>query len=98
MAQLARLTFEKAAAYRKRTPKAPSRKSSPRAKCRSIPHGAWTTAGGPFLAGMLRDVTGSYAVPWLVAAVMLSAAMPLTLAVGLKPTTPDARSSKWVED
>jgi hypothetical protein len=31
---------------------------------------------------MLRDVTGSYAVPWLVAAVMLSAAMPLTLAVG----------------
>jgi len=46
---------------------------------------------------MLRDVTGSYAVPWLVA-VMLSAAMPLTLAVGRKPTTPDARSSKWVED
>jgi cyanate permease len=59
---------------------------------------ALATAGGPFLAGQLWDMTSSYAVPWLVAAVMLGAATPLTLAVGRKPTTPDARSSKWAED
>jgi cyanate permease len=59
---------------------------------------ALATVGGPFLVGMLRDMTGSYAVPWLVAAVMLSAAISLTLTVGQKPTTPDARSSKWGED
>jgi hypothetical protein len=29
---------------------------------------ALATAGGPSLAGLLRDMTGSYAVPWLAAA------------------------------
>jgi MFS family permease len=59
---------------------------------------ALATAGGPFLAGLLWDLTSSQAVPWLVAAVMLGVATPLTLAVGRKPITPDARSSKWAED
>jgi predicted MFS family arabinose efflux permease len=55
---------------------------------------ALATAGGPFLAGMLRDITGSYAVPWLAAAVMLGAAIPLTLPIGFRPTMPDTKSSK----
>jgi MFS transporter, OFA family, oxalate/formate antiporter len=55
---------------------------------------ALATAGGPLLAGLLRDMTGSYAVPWLAAAAMFSAAIPLTLSVGFRPTMPDARSSK----
>ena len=54
---------------------------------------ALATAGGPLLAGLLRDMTGSYAVPWLAAA-MFSAAIPLTMSVGFRPTMPDARSSK----
>ncbi len=55
---------------------------------------ALATAGGPLLAGLLRDMTGSYAVPWLAAAAMFSAAIPLTLSVGFRPTMPDARFSK----
>lgn len=38
------------------------------------------TAGGPSLAGLLWDMTGSYAVPWLAASsTMFGAAIPLTL-------------------
>jgi hypothetical protein len=55
---------------------------------------ALATAGGPYLAGMLQDITGSYAVPWLAAAVMFGAAIPLTLSIGFRPTMPDTQSSK----
>ena len=52
------------------------------------------TAGGPSLAGLLWDMTGSYAVPWLAAATMFGAAIPLTLSVGFRPIMPDTRSSR----
>jgi len=54
---------------------------------------ALATAGGPSLAGLLRDLTGSYAVPWL-AATMFGAAIPLTLSVGIRPIMPEVRSSR----
>ena len=43
---------------------------------------ARATAGGPFVAGLLRDAMGSYEVPWLAAPVMLDVAIPIILAVG----------------
>jgi cyanate permease len=54
---------------------------------------ALATAGGPSLAGLLRDLTGSYAVTWL-AATMFGAAIPLTLSVGIRPIMPEVRSSR----
>ena len=45
---------------------------------------ALATAGGPFLAGLLRDATGSYAVSWLAAAAMFVTASPAILASGRK--------------
>jgi MFS family permease len=52
---------------------------------------ALATAGGPFLAGLLRDATGSYTVSWLAAAAMFVVAIPAILASGSKgrPETPD---------
>jgi MFS family permease len=50
---------------------------------------ALATAVGPFLAGLLRDATGSYAVSWLAAAAMFVTAIPAILASGRK-----ARSGK----
>ena len=38
-------------------------------------------AGGPFIAGALRDVSGSYIIPWLVFAMMFATAIPAILAV-----------------
>jgi hypothetical protein len=55
---------------------------------------ALATAGRPSLAGLLRDMTGSCAVPWLAAATMFGAAIPLTLSVGIRPIMPDVRSSR----
>lgn len=46
---------------------------------------ALATAGGPFLAGLLRDATGSYEVSWLAAPAILGAAIPAILAVGKEP-------------
>lgn len=43
---------------------------------------ALAIAGGPFMAGLQRDATGSYTVPWIVAAAMFAAATPLILAAG----------------
>jgi cyanate permease len=45
---------------------------------------ALATAVGPFLAGLLRDATGSYAVSWLAAAAMFVTAIPAILASGRK--------------
>jgi hypothetical protein len=42
---------------------------------------ALATAGGPFMAGLLRDATGSYAISWLVAA-MFVAAIPMIWRLG----------------
>jgi MFS family permease len=42
---------------------------------------ALATAGGPFLAGLLRDATGTYTIPWLGAAALLLLAVPVILAV-----------------
>jgi hypothetical protein len=55
---------------------------------------ALATAGGPTLAGLLWEMTGSYAVPWLAATTMFGTAIPLTLSVGFRPIMPDARSSR----
>lgn len=38
-------------------------------------------AGGPFVAGALRDASGSYTVPWLAFSVMFITAVPVILAV-----------------
>jgi cyanate permease len=54
---------------------------------------ALATAGGPFMAGSLRDATGSYAVSWLAAVAMFVAAIPMILAVGQKRTMPSANRS-----
>lgn len=54
---------------------------------------ALATAGGPFVAGLLRDATGSYAVSWLAAAAMFVAAMPMILVVRRKRTIPSANRS-----
>jgi hypothetical protein len=54
---------------------------------------ALATAGGPFMAGLLRDATGSYAVSWLAAAAMFVAAIPMILAVGRKRTIPSVNRS-----
>ena len=51
---------------------------------------ALATAGGPFLAGILRDATGSYAIPWFAAATMFAAAIPAILASGAAPSAPSA--------
>ena len=42
---------------------------------------AFAIAGGPFIAGTLRDATGSYTVPWLIFTTMFAAAIPVVLAV-----------------
>jgi MFS family permease len=42
---------------------------------------ALAIAGGPALAGALRDLTGTYAIPWLGAAAMLVLAVPPILLV-----------------
>ena len=42
---------------------------------------ALAIAGGPALAGALRDSTGTYLAPWLGAAAMFVLAMPLILLV-----------------
>ncbi len=42
---------------------------------------ALAMAAGPFAAGALRDATGSYFAPWLVAAVLFAAAIPAILSV-----------------
>jgi cyanate permease len=42
---------------------------------------ALAIAGGPALAGILRDSTGSYSVPWLGAAGMLVLAIPSILLI-----------------
>lgn len=42
---------------------------------------AFAIAGGPFIAGALRDVSGSYTVAWLVFTVMFATAIPVILAV-----------------
>ncbi|MGB3683412.1 MAG: MFS transporter [Rubrobacteraceae bacterium] len=42
---------------------------------------AFAIAGGPFVAGALRDAGGSYTVPWLVFTMMFAAAIPLVLTV-----------------
>ena len=41
---------------------------------------ALAIAGGPFVAGTLRDVTGSYTIPWLAFSAMFTAAIPIILA------------------
>jgi MFS family permease len=38
-------------------------------------------AGGPFVAGALRDASGSYTVPWLAFSLMFITAVPVILAV-----------------
>jgi cyanate permease len=43
---------------------------------------AIATAGGPFMAGALREATGSYATPWLAAVAMLVATIPIIMLVG----------------
>lgn len=42
---------------------------------------AFAIAGGPFIAGTLRDVSGSYTVPWLVFTAMFVTAIPAILIV-----------------
>ncbi len=42
---------------------------------------ALAIAGGPFLAGALRDASGSYAVPWIASTMMFTMAVPVILAV-----------------
>lgn len=42
---------------------------------------ALAIAGGPFLAGALRDSSGSYAVPWIASTMMFTMAVPVILAV-----------------
>lgn len=42
---------------------------------------AFAIAGGPFVAGALRDVSGSYMVPWLVFTIMFATAIPVILAI-----------------
>lgn len=49
---------------------------------------ALATAGGPLLAGLLRDATGSYATAWLAAAAMFVVAIPVILASGSEDTRP----------
>jgi MFS family permease len=46
---------------------------------------ALATAGGPFLAGLLRDLTGAYTLPWLAAVALLALAVPAILLVGDPP-------------
>jgi cyanate permease len=41
---------------------------------------ALAIAGGPSLAGALREATGGYTVPWLGATALLVAAIPAILA------------------
>ncbi len=42
---------------------------------------AFAIAGGPFIAGALRDVSGSYTVPWIAFTAMFVTAIPIILAV-----------------
>jgi MFS family permease len=44
---------------------------------------ALSLAGGPALAGLLRDTTGGYGLVWIFAAVLFVAATPVMLAVSL---------------
>ena len=44
---------------------------------------ALALAGGPALAGLLRDATGSYSATWISASVLFAAAVPVMLAAAL---------------